>query len=54
MHRFDHCDHILDGRLRQNPMAQIKYVPGPTAGAPENFSDSSTDFPGWGKERGWV
>ena len=33
MHGFDHCDHILDGSFRQNAMAQIENVPGPTAGA---------------------
>jgi hypothetical protein len=44
MHCVDHGDDIFDRSFGQNSMAQVEYMPGPAAGACENFSDSSTDF----------
>ena len=35
-------------------MAQIEYVPRPTCGVSENFSDSSTDVLRQGKKGYWI
>jgi hypothetical protein len=46
MHRCDHRNHVLDGSLRKDSVAQIENMTGPAAGAPENLGDSTTDFSG--------
>ena len=54
MNGFDQSDHIIDGRLRQDSMAQVKDMTGPAAGAAQDLFDSPANFSGRGKEHGWI
>jgi hypothetical protein len=44
VHGVDHGDDMVDWSFRQDAMAEVENMSGPTSGAPENFRHSTLDF----------